>query len=242
MGFNPGDRFTATNATVLQMVRLAYRFQENQVVDVPDWMRTERFDVLAKADRVYVSADGNSAPELIAMLRDLLADRFRLVVHREVRTVPAYALVRARTDGRVGANLRRVDVDCDAVLAARRTERAVAPSQGAPIAVDACAFRFRPGALNGRAIQISDVVSVLSSFVGRMVLDQANLSGRYDVDLVWTPDTTPSASSDAPAPPNPDSPPSIFTALQEQLGLKLDPTRGSAEVLVIDRVDRPTEN
>ena len=242
MGFNPGDRFTATNATLLQIVRMAYRFQEYQVVDVPDWMRSERFDILAKADRVYTSSDGGVAPDLVTMVHALLAERFGLAVHAEVRTVPVYALVRARTDGRLGSNLRPVDINCEAVYAARRNERPVAvpPGQAAP--VDACAFRFRPGVLNGQAIQMSDVVSVLSSFIGRVVTNQTNLPGRYNVDLTWTPESMPSSAPDAAPSLNADAAPSIFTALQEQLGLKLEPTKGPAEVLVIDHVEHPTEN
>jgi uncharacterized protein (TIGR03435 family) len=230
LGLQPGGRITATNVALRLLIRNVYNVQAYQIVGEPDWIATERFDIEAKADRDYSPQSDGPAPELIAMMRNLLADRFKLVVHRETREMPVYALVLARADGTFGPQMRRVDVDCAAeaakAMAARRGGTPPQPSD--PSKVPPCGARLRPGRVMAGAAMLPQFARGLSGFVGRTVVDRTGLSGTFDIDLEWTPDPTADTTG-----------PSLFTALQEQLGLKLESTRAPVEVLVIDRVERP---
>jgi uncharacterized protein (TIGR03435 family) len=168
------------------------------------------------ADRWDIAGKKESVSgDVWPMVRTLLADRFKLVTHYETREVPIYALVIARRDGRLGPSLR-------------------------PTAEPA-SLRIAPGLFSGRAPIAMLVDGVLSSAVQRAVVDRTGLTGAYEIELHWTPDGPPALPGDAPPPPASDAP-SIFTALQEQLGLKLESDRGPVQVLVIDHVERPTED
>jgi uncharacterized protein (TIGR03435 family) len=220
-----GDRFTAINPTLRELIRAAYQVRDLQIA-APEWIESARFDIVAKAAAPLKM--GVVPPEL----RQLLADRFGLKVHNESRELPVYALVIARPDGKLGPALRVVDVDrCPQAMAraeavARGGQPPSAPAPGQQVE---CGLRSRPGALNGGSITIEPLAQRLSEIIGRVVLNRTGLTGRFDLDLSWAPDQ------------NPDTPgPSIFTALQEQLGLKLESTRGPVDVLVIDRVEPPT--
>jgi uncharacterized protein (TIGR03435 family) len=173
------------------------------------------------------------------MVRTLLADRFKLTVHDEVRDLPVYALVTARSDGRPGPQLRRVEVDCAALY--DDGPRPATPGPGK----DACgAFRgLGTSRITGHAVTMLMLANlVVRGSVGRMVLDRTGLSGAFDLDLEWTPERTALSADASPGAPPASEGPSIFTALQEQLGLKLDSRRGPVDVLVIDHVERPTED
>ena len=162
------------------------------------------------------------------MLRTLLGDRFKLRVHREERALPIYALVLARTDRRVGGSLMPVTVDCASLRA-----QAAATVPGPPTRPP-CAIGGTGGSLIGGAVTMAQLADVLSNRVGRVVIDKTELPGRFNVDLAWTPD------SSSTGPQTDISAPSLFTALQEQLGLRLQSSAGPVEVLVIDSVERPT--
>jgi uncharacterized protein (TIGR03435 family) len=179
-------------------------------------------------------------------MRNLLAERFKLVVHPETREMPIYALVPARSDGKLGENLKPAAVDC----AARMRERGRGgppPTPPAPGERIQCGMRIGPGTMNGGGFPLSQLAVTLSQFVQRVVIDRTGLAGNYDLDLTWTPDRSMQGGPIGPPPPgapplppiDPDGP-SIFTALQEQLGLKLDAQRGPVDVLVVDSVERPT--
>ena len=166
------------------------------------------------------------------MLRTLLADRFKLALHHETRELPGYALVIARSDRKLGPQLRSSDTaDCLAAAKAKPPAGSNAPLP--------CGGGFsRSGHLAGRAAAFPAFVLGLSNSADRIVFDRSGLSGGFDWDLQWTPDPFPGVEQPNAA----DSGTSLFTALQEQLGLKLESTRGPVEVLVIDHVGRPSEN
>jgi uncharacterized protein (TIGR03435 family) len=236
MGPAPGGRFTANNVSARDLIAYAYGVVLGDVgfriVGGPKWIDEERFDITA-------TVEGSWTPQQMSeMLRTMLADRFQLAAHHETRESPTYALITAAG----GSRLRRSEVDqaaCDARRAAIRRREAVPPT--APGARPVCGTgRTIPGMITAVGWSIDTLSSALSPSVSRVVIDRTGLSGLFDFELKWTPDTLPRLPPDAP-PLNIDpGGPSVFTALQEQLGLKLESTRGPVDVVVIERVDRPT--
>jgi len=225
--YSPGGRLAATAITVAQLIRNAYRIQPYQLLGAPAWLSTRRYDVAAKAD-------GPPYPTQQALVRALLEDRFHLAARNEPRDMPIFALVLARREakpeGKLGPQLTGSSFDCAALLAGPH-----APPE--PGRTPNCATRIGPGTLSGKAISMAQLAAGLSPFAGRFTVDQTGLSGVFDVELTWTPEQTPSPdASQAP------SGASIFTALQEQLGLKLTNDRGSVPVLVIDHIEEPKES
>jgi uncharacterized protein (TIGR03435 family) len=239
LGAQPGGRFTATNQTLRFLIRNAYQVQDFQIAGAPDWIASDRFDIVAKANgNPPIAAPVGQAGPMLVMLRSLLADRFKLVVHHEMRDLPIYALVLASSDRRLGAQLRPVAVDCAAVAAARARGGPLPPPPQ-PNERLTCGMRFGAGRISGGALQLSQVANILSQSVQRVVMDRTGLVGAFDVDLTWTPDQLSSGAAAASIDPNR---PSIFTAVQEQLGLKLESTKGPVDVLVIDHVEHPTKD
>jgi uncharacterized protein (TIGR03435 family) len=239
----PGGRLTVTNNSVRNIVRNAYNVQNFQIVGGPDWINTDRWDIVAKAQ------DDAAGPQLIIMLRNLLADRFKLVVHTEMRETPVYALVLARSDGRLGPQLRPSTVDCAALLASFKERKETPPNtiNGRP----SCGTQTRPGTMMTTATTIADFVRNLAPMAGRPIVDRSGLTGTFDIDLTWAPDQQPVDSAQGRGAPGttpgtapvPDGDrPSLVTAVQEQLGLKLESQRLPFETLVIDSVERPTED
>jgi uncharacterized protein (TIGR03435 family) len=228
LGFRQGGRFRAINETLFRLIGEAYAssfpLPRFQVVGGPNWIDSDRFDVEA-------ITDANPSPDQSRlMLRRLLAERFKLVVHYEMREVPIFNLVIARKDGRLGPQLRRSDVDCVALRAAAGDAPIpVSPGQTRP-----CMMRFGRGQLSANGMTMAELAGMaLSRYVNRPVLDHTGLDGGFDWTLEWTPDTQVVADLERP---------SIFTALQEQLGLKLESLDGSVNVLVIDSASRPIPN
>ena len=257
MSVQPGGRFTATNVTLRMMIRNAYQLQEFQITGGPSWIADERFDIVAKAETGDQMGDPFRAEQTgqpsrgQLMIRALLAERFKLVVHNEEKEMPIYALVPARSDGKLGPQLKASEVDCAAIVAAARARGGRGPmgpppdpGRGGP--PPQCGIRIGPGNMAVGGSPMSQVATSLSMFAGRIVVDKTGLSGSYDFTLTWTPDQMPGAGQRPPGAPEPPpadpNGPSIFTALQEQLGLKLDSQKGPVSVLVIDRVERPKEN
>jgi len=236
----PGGRYLAVNMTLAELITQAYGLQSSQLADGPGWLRTERFDVTARADGELQATglvEGTGSERLHAMLQALLAERFKLVAHRETREQPIYALVPARTDNALGPNMHLSTTDCDAELA-ERPGQAGEPSPGragltTPVP---CGLRMGHGVLVARDATIGELAASLSRTVQRVVQDQTGLTGRYDMDMTFTPERT---SRVLPVDPDETS---IFTALREQLGLKLESAHAPVEVVVIDRVERPTPN
>jgi uncharacterized protein (TIGR03435 family) len=243
LGAQPGGRFTAINVPISVLIRSAYGLQEFQLVGGPEWMSTDRFDIVAKGDRDFpVPVPGGAPNPAQLMLRSLLRERFKLVLRRETREMPIYALVRARDAGKLGSELKPSTADCEALGAARG--RGSAP-QFKPGERPVCGIRMGYGELAGGGFPLSSLASSLVQTVERTVVDRTGLAGNFDFYVKWTPDTLPpGVSRDRPFRMNgveiDPSGPSIFTALQEQLGLRLEPTRGPVDVLVVDHVERPT--
>jgi bla regulator protein BlaR1 len=246
LGGDPGGRFTATNVPLKLLIRQAYQLQDSQIVGGPNWINTDRFDIIAKAPGpLALPAPGGSPGPFQLMMRALLADRFKLAVHTESRELPIYALTLARRDGKTGSQLRPAAVDCVAMFAARgRGGPPPAPPQ--PGERPPCGMRLGPGNLSGGGVTMAQLSTTFSQFVQRVVVDRTGLMGNFDIDLTWTPDQLPQGRGEPPPgvqlPPIDPNGPSIFTAVQEQLGLKLDSQRGPVDVLVIDRVEQPTED
>ena len=226
----PGGRFIATNATLRMLIREAYRVGDNQIVDAPDWTGNERFDVNAKLEREAPMVRGVLGERQFA-LQSLLAERFKLVVHRETREFPMYALVMARADRKPGPGLKPLSYDCSPEAAPARVAAAEA---GRPVGI--CGTRVNTG-----RIQFAGALPAFARAIspdGRSVIDRTGLPGNWEFDLTFTPEPQPLRPGQSEPPPVDPNGPSLVTALQEQLGLKLESIRGPMEVLVVDRVER----
>jgi len=232
-GLRPGGQIEVRNNTLRNMVRNAYQLQNFQIVGGPDWFDRDRFDITAKAP------DPNATPQqLLQMVQSLLADRFKLVVRRETREVAVYALTVARADGRLGPKLERSTTDCAAIVdAARRGAPPPEPrADGRPL----CGTRASPGRVIAGGVTMSDLARNISNAAGRLVVDRTALAGAFDLELEFTQEIPPAAAQALPnLPAPPENGASLFTAVQEQLGLKLDPARAPADVVVIDSAARP---
>jgi len=219
----PGGRYVMLNGPVRILINLAYPSPTSEIVNAPDWVATETYDVTAVAGREV------SYEQTQAMMRTLLADRFKLVAHYDKREQTTYNLTVARPDRRLGPQLRPITVDCDK-----------APPQPPPRTgpVPPCVIRqFPRGTVESGAMTMEALATTLTGLMGRVVTDRTRLAGDYAVKLQFTPQRL---DASAIPPSGADSVPSLFTALEEQLGLKLEPTRSLVEVLVIDSVERPT--
>jgi bla regulator protein blaR1 len=250
IGFQPGGRFRATNVPLRELISAAYGTPQPlpafQITGGPKWIESDKFDIVAKAPGDPQPGPNGPPTVMFAMLRNLLADRFQLALHRENREMPIYALVLARPDGKLGPQLKVSATDCAAMMAAGRG-RGTPPPLPQPGERMPCGMRMFPGNLSGGSSSMTQLTNVLARFVQRTVVDQTGLTGNYDLDLQWTPDQMPQGRGDPPpgAPPLPaidPNGPSIFTAVQEQLGLKLESSKGPVSVVVIDRVEHPTED
>ena len=252
----PDGGFRMMNIAVFTLIARAYPPAiPAEMIDLPGWARTERYDVSA------TSTLGKATPDdRIAMLRAMLADRFKLAVHTENREQPAYDLVLARRDGRLGSGIMPLDVDCDAQIAGARAAAEAARQAGTPppppsrpdlkappppctLRVIGAVLRDRGGDGMGDLLEgettMDNLASLLRVSSGRFVVNKTGLPGSYRVRMNF--DSTairrgPDAAS------APDAGPSVFTAVQEQLGLKLESSRASRDTLVIDRLERPTED
>ena len=246
LGMQPGGRMTATNVPLRLLIRNAYQLQDSQLVGGPSWVANDRFDIVAKAEGNLPPQMPGSLGPMQYMMRNLLKERFKLVMHKETRELPVFSLVLARNDGRLGPQLKKSDVDCAALAAARGRAGAPPPMPPAPGERLQCGMRIGGGQLSGGGFPVAELARTLSQLTGRMVIDRTGLTGPYDIDLSWTPDPNQFGGPLGPPPPGFTPPPidpngpSIFTALQEQLGLKLDSDKGPMEVMVIDSVEPPT--
>jgi uncharacterized protein (TIGR03435 family) len=235
----PGGRLTASNMPLRALITFAYQIQGFQLVGDPSWLRTETFDIVAKmeGDPPPVMPGTGPDPHMVAM-RTVLAERFKLAVHRETRELDIYALVLARPDGTLGPNLKQTTTDCLAMMDAARRGGAPPPPPG-PNAPVVCGMRGTFGKLLVNAMPMSQFANNLSSQMQRVVVDRTGLTGGWDFELTFAPE--PPAGPLPPGvelpPPDPGAP-SLVTAIQEQLGLRLQSTKGPVEVLVVDRIEQ----
>jgi uncharacterized protein (TIGR03435 family) len=232
----PGGRFLATNATVEMLVNTAYQLKPHQLIGGPSWITSEHFDIEAKAE--------SSIPfnQMRPMLQAMLADRFKLAVHHETQQVPQYSLVLVK-EVKLGPKLvaHSDDVKCVDVSAGPPSR----PRPGETRPIPCGGFLMSLSHMAATKTTLEALAGTLSNFVDRPVVDRTGLTGFYDLELDFTPVQTPfppGPGGPAPAAPDSNSPPLIFTALQEQLGLKLKPETAPGDVLVIDRVEEPSPN
>ena len=243
MRLQPGGRIVVTNQPLRRLILFAYGVQPQQLSGGPDWLDSDRFDIVAQAEgNLSPTPPGGPPGPPQLMLQRLLAERFGLVVHNDSREIPVYALTLARRDGQLGARIKPAGVDC---LALMTTAPGGVPVQAPqlPDGRPACGVR-RDGSgrlTAGGTTMLMFATQILTGLTDRLVLDRTGLTGAYDFDLEHQLDGR-------GAPPPADSAtavsdrPSLFTALQEQLGLRLEPARAPVDVVVIDRVTPPTEN
>jgi uncharacterized protein (TIGR03435 family) len=243
----PGSGLEAT-MPVGMLLRQALRKADYQIVDVPDWIDTERYSIRARAP------EGTPAAAVMVMLANLLKDRFQLATHLETREIPVFHLVTRSSDGRLGPDLKATSAECQATIAemqaaARRGDppRPLSAALFDPKARPCGSSRVDSGAAIGTGQTMAQLASTLSDLVGRTVTDKTGLMGLYDFTLKYAPEPGRYAGPSGP-PPGAPAPivdpnvPSLAVALQEQLGLRFEGARGEVEVMVIDRVERPTEN
>jgi bla regulator protein BlaR1 len=227
--FTPNG-FTTTNAPLREVIRMAYQVPEFQMSGGPAWINSERYDIEAKVDSSAAEKLGQlDQDQRRAMLRPLLEDRFQLKVHQETRELPIYTLAIAKN----GPKLHAAKPDDTYPDGIKDPDGVAHPGM----------MRMGPGRITAQGLPMKDIVRLLTQQLGRTVLDKTGLTGNYDVELQWTPDNIPASMIGPDGKPTPEiSGPSVFTAIQEQLGLKLESQKGPVEVLVIDRVERPSAN
>jgi len=237
---SPGGRFEATNISLSALITFAYQLQPFELQGGPPWLTGDRWDVLAKsAGDPPPTPQGTPDAHMLA-LRTLLADRFKLVVSRATRDIDVYHMVMARPDGRPGAGLRQSTYDCLELQKARD-----AAARGGPPVTDpntperlVCGIRVGPRRVQWGGSPLSQFANMITRLAERRVVDRTGLSGNWEFDITFAQQAGP-PGSDIPADPNAAS---LFTVLQEQLGLKLEPGRMPMPVLVVDSVERPVED
>jgi bla regulator protein blaR1 len=213
-----GGRFIATGVNTRLLIQQAYNVRDFQISGGPGWMATDRWDINAQAEGM---PDRMPPGALAPMLQSLLEDRFQLKAHRETKEMSIYAIQIAKGGPKIKEN---------------------SGEPGPRIGMGRGHLSVKKGTLQMLATQ-------LSNQTGRVVVDQTGLKGDYDFELDWTPDLGQGGGPfgpfpegpGAPPPPNPNGP-TLFTAIQEQLGLRLESTKGPVETIVIDRIEKPSDN
>ena len=237
----PGGRFEATNIQLETLIGFAYQLQPFELVDGPPWLIDDRWNVVAKIDGDPPPMPPGELDAMMIATQALLADRFKLAVHRETREIPVYQLVRANRDDRLGKGMRPSTVDCLAIQRAADDAAKGGPPAPDPNTPDrlVCGLRVAVGRIQFGGRPLSRLTNVLTAITQRRVVDRTGLTGDWEFDITFTPPTIP-PGRELP-PPDPDAA-SLFTVLQEQLGLRLEAARLPMPVLVVDRVERPVED
>ena len=216
--FAPGE-LQIGGGTLRRIMEMAYDLRTFQILGGPAWLDTDRYDISAKNDAALKDLGKEQrGAEMRRRLQTLLADRFQLKVHRETREWPEYTLVMAKG----GVRLKEPDAGL-----------------GNGISMDRC------GTMKGTRTTMSNLAMVLSRQLERPVLDKTGLNGLYDFEMNYMPDSGCGSRQPDGGTTNNETltdRPSIFTAIQEQLGLKLESVKGPVEVIVIDRVEKPEPN
>ena len=225
----PG-RFIASNTPVRFVLLYAYHPMDHELVGMPAWTSDTSVDITAQYP------PGRTDDQIRAMVQDLLKDRFGLEVHRDKRTIPAYDLTLAVKDGHLGPAMKPSTVDCQQWVAEKHPQRdAGGPSSASPTGKrPACMLSAGRRWMAGGSATIPQFTAALQSMVARPIVDKTGLQGEFDIDLTW-------ALMDDANTPQSDAP-SIFTAIREQLGLKLDTHQEPFDVIVVDRITLPTAN
>jgi uncharacterized protein (TIGR03435 family) len=227
----PDGTFIMTGLPIASIISSATLIQMRDVDGLPTWAKSDRYDVTVKPP-------ANSTQEQIRqMWRAMFADRMKLSAHVEEREQNTFALVLARSDGRLGPNLKPSTLDCSPPAPG------TPPRPPAPPATSPADFKNRCGGMFGQGIIVTGGTTMdrfvfsLKGLAGREVVDRTGLTGWYSLELRFSTQRSGAASDAAP-----DDAPEVFTALEEQLGLKLVPQKSKVPILVIDHIERPSEN
>ena len=258
----PDGGFTQTRVPIGSLIARAYPGGvPAEMVGLPDWATREYYDVSATS-----TLEKATAEDRIAMLRAMLADRVKLAAHFEKREQPVYDLVVARSDGKLGSGLTPIDADCGAKMAADRAAAEAAINAGTPpprrqmpdfsVPPPPCTLRvvglalrdrqagrpgnpLRPGDLMEGEATIETMAQALRLSTARLIVDKTGLRGSYRISMTFDGFGSRRAPEIAPAP---DAMPTVFIAIREQLGLELKSSKAELDTLVIDHLERPTEN
>ena len=241
----PNGRLIAANVTLRRLIQRAYKLHDAQIIGAPDWASSERFDVDAR----MASAPAAGPDAVFPLLQPLLADRFLLRAHMEIREQAAYVLVVTQRDRRPGPQFHPTTADCTRATTLTQEEiRANARDGWPPCGMTyTVSYVMNRGAGNELAqtrirrsgTTMRDFAASLQDGLDRPVVDGTGLEGRFDVEYTHSPQPTTTATTDSPFGP---PPPMLFVAVEEQLGMKLESRRTQVPVLVIDAVERPTAN
>jgi uncharacterized protein (TIGR03435 family) len=239
---SPG-RYNVAGVRVGGIISDALRVPPNRITGLPDWSFTERYTIAAKAPEGAPSTDERA---MFVMLTNLLKDRFRMATHTVTRQMPVYNLIFARNDRRFGPAFKESSAECRAVFAARVEDVRGGVRARGRIGPGECeSVRINPGGTaNLSGVRMDMIAQILTPYVGRPVIDKTGLTSYYNVTLKWTPEVGSASVAPPGLPPgtlplDPDAP-GLFTAVQEQLGLKLENARAPLDVVVIDSVEHPT--
>jgi uncharacterized protein (TIGR03435 family) len=239
MGFtrvNSAGVFMGTNVATRGLILTAYGLHNSQLVGGPTWIGTDRFDVIAKPpeDVTHVQVSDFGSERMQLMLRSLLAERFKFASHTEMKELPVFILTKARSDGKLGPSIRPTTADC----AARELSTTPPPPLSRVGELPTCTAMAGFGRYAAGNRPIAALVRFLQG--DRLILDRTGLVGNFDLNLEFAPNQV-AGGSGSSASADSDRP-SMFIALQEQLGLKLESATMPVPVLVIDHIDRPTAN
>jgi uncharacterized protein (TIGR03435 family) len=209
-----GNRFVTEGTTFVDVFKYGYNVHPEQVMGGPGWLRTAKFDILADPE----TEKRPSSDQMKAMVQQVLMERFHVVMHHEQKILSVYALVKTAETPKL-------------------TNSTADPS-GIPV------VGYNPsGELQIGNATMANFATFLQRFVlDRPAVDQTGIAGRFDLVLRWTPDSFRAGGKPGDSQEDASAPPSLFTAMKEQLGLKLQPTKAATDVFLIDRVERPSEN
>jgi uncharacterized protein (TIGR03435 family) len=214
---SPGGLLTFANVTFRYVIQRAYGLRPSQVVGGPDWLDSENYDLIVRTGKP-------GAPEqLMPVLQTLLAARLKLVLRKEARETSVFALVLAGSDRQLGPQLRASSMVCG-------MPQALAPPGERPI----CGGRSGVGFISAGGVTMDELARSLSPMVERPIVDRTGLTGGFDLDMKWAAERFPG--------PGPGRTSFLTALLEQQLGLSLQPTRAALDFLVVERVERPTDN
>ena len=228
IGIQPGGRFVMVNGRIAGLISTAYPTDVSEYIGAPDWITVDRYDVTA------VAPPGTTRADIEPMMRALLAERFNFKGRYETRQEPVYELVLARPSMPLPSALRRVDVDCDArreagVRGEKLPELPRLSNGQLPCSMSMNGSDFLK--ITSGGMTMANFGRSIQSLAGRVILDRTGLEGSYEFTVSFTQNPGPNSEHV-----------DVFTALREQLGLELRGARGPVRMLVIDHIDRPTEN
>jgi uncharacterized protein (TIGR03435 family) len=259
MGIQPGGRYVASGVTASLLIQQAFDIKEYQISGGPSWITTDRFDIVAKAETPNLDRE-----TLRLCLQSLLAERFNLKIHRESKELPIYNLVVGKTGHKLKLSetqppppneTQKPDPSKDAKVGVGSTggggvAAGGVAAEGAASAPKGSQMRMGRGQVSAQMVPVSGIAALLAQQLGRPVIDKTDIKGSYDFSLQWTPDETQrgmgfgGVEKPVPESPLPSDPtgPSLFTAIQDQLGLRLEAAKGPVDIVVIDRIEKPSGN